>query len=1197
MSNSIITCFVSSSGNTSPIFIIDSGCSKPMCKDLSAFTNLIPDKTPVQLADGSITYTEGIGSIGDFHNIYYVPALQYNLLSVAYLNDLSFSVTFTTDKNVILTDTRGNSHLLGSMHHDTGLFCTIPNYFQPSIRYSNGEYSLISSTRSQRYLHQLWHNRLCHINDEYINLAVRQNLVTGVPIDDATHRDFCESCAMAKATRVSSSYTPGSRHKRRRKGGKRAASPPTAHTVDKPIDLTSLIDDLALAPLQKFAVDIKGPLPASINNNKYALIFTCMRTRYRFAYFLKEKSQTHTFVRSLISHVRSLKKNIEFLQFDEEQLTQEQLASDHPQLKELLETSRITPSFSALKSDNGGEFLNGEMQQLMEEFDINHQTTSPYTPHQNGVAERSNRTIFELAAALLHTSNCPTRLWPYAVRQVVYTLNRMPNKRLNLASSPYIEVHKAIPDLSHLRVFGCRTYVTLDPSQQPSIGLKAVKGIFIGYNDPQNLSYLVYYKNKVLRTGHGQFNEDMASQHILQAPNTLETDINDLLDHVDNPNIVSDDNPFSMTPSYFLDYDTHRYYGDTQATPTDPSLVPSGTALADRPSDNTRSHSRTTPTTAPPAALYSHLSKISLEDAIGAITSGKHYDPSYEDLDKPSFHLMACGILTEEDAAIAHDSHLWEAAMQEEINKLQGINTWSVVHQLPEGRKPLKYKWVLKNKNDIFGKYIYKARLTIKGCGQKYGFDFDETFSPVAQTSAIRLILSLATAQGMTLWQFDVANAFANAELTGDMEIFMEAPTQMNLPSGTYLKLNRALYGLKQASREWNLLLNRTLISLGFKQLISDACLFTIDRNGEQIILAIYVDDIFVCSKSQDNIDWLYTALSGCFKVNATPLSTCLGFNITGSASNNSITINKDDYIKLLVDKYQHLIADIPFRDTPLDPNIKLSRTQCPTSEKEKEKMSQLPFKQLIGALNYLCCTLRADITFATHYLARFMDNPAPLHWQQLLLVLAYLRDHPQSYITYSGNTIKYFEIDGITYPMLPNTLYCYVDADFASTDVDSRKSVTGYAIYFNGGLISWKSGLQKTVSASSTEAEYKAMHEASKEVIWLMNILAELGHTHLGSAYMFEDNTSTIRVSENPVSSSNLKHIDTIYHQVREFISQGKITVYHIPTHQQLADILTKPLSATAHNALASGLMYIPTAATLMTLSASIMHQIQYYY
>lgn len=555
---------------------------------------------------------------------------------------------------------------------------------------------------------------------------------------------------------------------------------------------------------------------------------------------------------------------------------------------------------------------------------------------------------------------------------------------------------------------------------------------------------------------------------------------------------------------------------------------------------------------------------------------------------------MACGILTEEDAATAHDAHLWNAAMQEEITKLQGINTWTIVDQLPEGRKPLKYKWVLKNKNDIFGKYIYKARLTIKGCGQKYGFDFDETFSPVAQLSAIRLVLSLAAAEGMTLWQFDVANAFANAELTGDMEIFMEPPTQMNLPNGTYLKLNRALYGLKQASREWNLLLNRTLISLGFKQLISDSCLFTINRNGEQIILAIYVDDIFVCSKSQDNIDWLYNALSTSFKVNATPLSTCVGFNITGSTSANSITINKDDYVKLLVEKYQHLIVSIPFRDTPLDPNIKLSRKQCPTTDEEKEMMSQLPYKQITGALNYLCCTLRADITFATHYLARFMDNPAPLHWQQLLLVLAYLRDHPHSYINYSANTTKYFELEGVTYPMLPNTLYCYVDADFASTDIDTRKSVTGYAIYFNGGLISWKSGLQKTVSASSTEAEYKAMHEASKEVIWFMNILTELGHSHLGSAYMFEDNTSTIRVFENPVSSSNLKHIDTIYHQVREFIAQGKITVYHIPTHQQLADILTKPLPAFVHNTLASALMYIPSAAAYVTSLLSYMNQVE---
>ena len=159
---------------------------------------------------------------------------------------------------------------------------------------------------------------------------------------------------------------------------------------------------------------------------------------------------------------------------------------------------------------------------------------------------------------------------------------------------------------------------------------------------------------------------------------------------------------------------------------------------------------------------------------------------------------------------------------------------------------------------------------------------------------------------------------------------------------------------------------------------------------------------------------------------------------------------------------------------------------------------------------------------------------------------------------------------------MEPNTLYAYVDADFASTDLDNRKSVTGYCIYFNSGLISWRSGLQKTVSTSSSEAEYKALHEVSKEVIWLTNILKELGYHNGEPVIILEDNTNTIRLSENSVASSQLKHIDTVHHQIREFIQQGKIAVLHIPTLNQLADILTKPLQPKTHTLLFSQLLTI---------------------
>ena len=428
--------------------------------------------------------------------------------------------------------------------------------------------------------------------------------------------------------------------------------------------------------------------------------------------------------------------------------------------------------------------------------------------------------------------------------------------------------------------------------------------------------------------------------------------------------------------------------------------------------------------------------------------------------------------------------------MHVELDRLNAIKTWSFVDSLPPGRKALKHKWVLKNKHDLYGNYIYKARLTVKGCAQREGYYFDETFSPVAKISAVRLLLSLASSYGMLLWQFDVQSAFVNAELT-DVDIYMEIPEAFReyykVPHHTrYLKLLRALYGLKQSSREWNQLLVQLLKEIGFTQLISESCLSYIVIDGHTMYVVVYVDDMIIASLLLIHIEWLYTQLSAKFVVDRVPLSRCLGLDITYNIDYRTITLSKNAYVTELACTNWQYISHIPYRGTPLDQNLRLTREQCPKDEQGKQLMTQYPYRKLIGALNYLTCTLRADIAFPTNYLARFMDNPGFEHWQQLLEVLAYLRDHPHAYITYSTPSYRTYEVNDTLYSMIPNTLYCFVDADFASSDLDRRRSVTCYVIYFNGGIISWRSSLQKTPSSSSTEAEYKALHEACKEVLWL---------------------------------------------------------------------------------------------------------------
>ena len=168
-----------------------------------------------------------------------------------------------------------------------------------------------------------------------------------------------------------------------------------------------------------------------------------------------------------------------------------------------------------MKSDNGLEFVGADVRRyLLEEAHIQLETTAPYSPHQNGIAERSNRTVCELTVASMLTAKVPFYLWEYAVRSVVYVMNRMPTEALNMRSTPYLEVHRRVPDISNLRIFGCDVYASIPEHDQQTLGPRSYKGIFVGYDSSPSsgsLAFLWYYPStrKAYKSGHLQFNEEL----------------------------------------------------------------------------------------------------------------------------------------------------------------------------------------------------------------------------------------------------------------------------------------------------------------------------------------------------------------------------------------------------------------------------------------------------------------------------------------------------------------------------------------------------------------------------------------------------------------------------------------------------------------------------------------------------------------
>jgi histone deacetylase 1/2 len=206
----------------------------------------------------------------------------------------------------------------------------------------------------------------------------------------------------------------------------------------------------------------------------------------------------------------------------------------------------------------------------------------------------------------------------------------------------------------------------------------------------------------------------------------------------------------------------------------------------------------------------------------------------------------------------------WKSAMDSEYAALLKNGIWKLVPS-PPGVNVIDSKWVFKIKKNSDGTIErYKARLVAKGFRQRYGQDYEDTFSPVVKPTTIRLLLSLAVSRGWHLRQLDIQNAFLNGVL--EEEVFMRQPPGFEDPTrpSHLCYLQKAIYGLKQAPRAWHARLSTVLGSLGFRASTADTSLFILSRADITMFLLVYVDDIIVISSLPTTIDRLILRM--CFE-------------------------------------------------------------------------------------------------------------------------------------------------------------------------------------------------------------------------------------------------------------------------------------------------------------------------------------------
>lgn len=488
-------------------------------------------------------------------------------------------------------------------------------------------------------------------------------------------------------------------------------------------------------------------------------------------------------------------------------------------------------------------------------------------------------------------------------------------------------------------------------------------------------------------------------------------------------------------------------------------------------------------------------------------------------------------LLTYNEAITSEENKKWQQAINEEKESLENNKTWEYVDiEKANGKKILSNKWVFRIKED--GKF--KARLVVRGCQQVKGLDYEEVFSPVVNVSSLRSLLSLSVQKNYNIKKFDIKTAFLYGTLND--EVFMEIPEGYKKQENKICILKRALYGLKQAPMRWNEHFTNFLRESGLNPLSGEQCIFK--NKSATLFLAIYVDDGLIVGEKQEEIDRLLNKLETKFEMKKFDnVKTFLGINIT--RGENWMKLDQENYIETILERFNMKSAK-----TAMIPMVDII-------EKTTSDMGQttnFPYREAVGSLLYLSNKTRPDIAFSVGYASRNMENPTKTDINNVKRIMRYL------------NATK---SDGIVYQRNQNQtkMTAYSDADFAG-DTRTRKSTSGYVIYYCDGPISWCSRKQPVVALSSTEAEFISAAECVKEILFLRALYEEFLLTGEIDIELKMDNQSAMSIIKNGQFNKRSKHIDVRFHFINEKIKEGLVKIQYLCSENMIADIFTKALN-----------------------------------
>nr|ABB46911.2 retrotransposon protein, putative, unclassified [Oryza sativa Japonica Group] len=663
------------------------------------------------------------------------------------------------------------------------------------------------------------------------------------------------------------------------------------------------------APGQLLHMDTVGPARVqSVGGKWYVLVIVEDFSRYSWVFFMATKDEAFQHFRGLF-----LRLELEF-----------------------------PGSLKRIRSDNGGEFKNASFEQFCNERGLEHEFSSPCVHQQNGVVERKNRVLVEMARTMLDEYKTPRKFWAEAINTACYISNRV-FLRSKLGKTSYELRFGHQPKVSHLRVFGCKCFV-LKSGNLDKFEARSTDGLFLGYPaHTRGYRVLILGTNKIVGTCEVSFDE--------ASPGTR-LDIAGTLSQVqgEDGRIFEDESDYDDDDEVGSAGQTGRQASQIAGTPPvrpaheersdRPGSSGSGTVDADRdgpPENSTSTSTETERGSTSEVAAPLHIQRRHLpEQIIGNI--GERTTRSKVMTHDVCANSAFVASFEPKDVSHALTDESWINAMHEELENFKRNKVWTLVAP-PSGHNVIGTKWVFKNKQNEDGLIVRnKARLIAQGFTQVEGLGFHETFALVARIEAIRLLLAFAASKGFNLYQMDVKSVFLNGFI--QEEVYVKQPPGFENPDfpNHVFKLSKALYGLKLAPRAWYDRLKNFLLAKGFTMGKVDKTLFVLKHDFAE-------------------------------------------------------TMRREFEMSMMGELSYFL--ELQIKQTPqavLDP------------DEDGEAVDQKEYRSMNGSLLYLTAS-RPDIQFAVCLCARFQASPRASHRQAVKRIMRYLNHTLEFGIWYSTSS------------------------------------------------------------------------------------------------------------------------------------------------------------------------------------------------